>query len=262
MHDACPSCGHFVDVSAGQLTSCPGCGHWWIVGGDEAKKAARQAAPTAAPTTEIEDEGDDELDGAPPSRRSAGDGAGRPPGTPPIAGLRTAQMAQPAVEPAGGPFEYEVQYAAGDQWQGPFDRYGLREMLYVGRLTGDEQVRVPGSARHERLGDLAEFEAVLTLLGRTEQTGTHRHSIVGWKKRAGGRKAVTAESSPGSADASAAPAAPTTDAAGAPADVSAPAGPDPRAASSSGPPKALLIGGALFLLAAVAAAVAVAVALS
>ena len=89
------------------------------------------------------------------------------------------------------PLEFELQFADGDRWQGPFDRFHLREMLYTERLTGQERIRVPGSVDSEVLAERPEFSEVLTLLGKEEEQTGRRSSIVGWKK--GGSVAEAAE---------------------------------------------------------------------
>lgn len=87
--------------------------------------------------------------------------------------------------------EFELQFADGDRWQGPFDRFQLREMLYTERLTGQERVRVPGTADAEQLGERPEFAEILSLLGKEDENTARRSSIVGWKK--GGAVADAAE---------------------------------------------------------------------
>lgn len=89
------------------------------------------------------------------------------------------------------PFEFELQLADGDRWEGPFDRFNLREMVYTERLTGDERLRVPGQPDSERLRDRPEFAEVLQLLGKQEASAPRKSSIAGWKK--GGAVAEAAE---------------------------------------------------------------------
>jgi len=67
--------------------------------------------------------------------------------------------------------EFELQFAQGDAIQGPYDRYTLRQMVYTGRLAGDERIRPPGGdfcALKER----PEFAVVLD-----SQRGVRRPSM-------------------------------------------------------------------------------------
>ncbi len=73
-------------------------------------------------------------------------------------------------------WEYELQFASGDAVRGPYDVLTLREMLYAGRLTGDERVRAPSTSTYLRLGDLPEFAQVLEITGRATRRRTG-----GWK---------------------------------------------------------------------------------
>jgi hypothetical protein len=116
-----------------------------------------------------------------------------------------------------GPWEFEVQLAPGDAPQGPYDRLALRELLYVGRLTGDERVRVPGDSQWSPIAERPEFLEVLDLLGKRPGAGATRHSIAGWRK------------------APSVPAAAPAPAPGAPRPAAAPA---PRQAAAAAPPPA------------------------
>ncbi len=187
MRDACPACHSQVDVDDGQLTACPGCGHWWIVG-------QGHVAPTG-----------DEEDGPDPWLAESSSASGIPQlAQAPLPPPRAVRRGPAQADPGAQPWEFELQFAEGDAWQGPYDRFSLREMIYVGRLTGDEQLRSPGGADCERLGDLPEFGDVLQLLGKTEVTGTHRHSIAGWQRGA----SPSAPTPDASTPAAAGPAAP------------------------------------------------------
>ena len=157
---------------------------------------------------------------------------------------------------AGSPWEFELQHADGDLWQGPYDRFSLRELLYVGRLTGDENIRVPGTTDIERLGERPEFVEVLQLIGKAESTQTHRSSIAGWKK-SGGTSEPEAEKAPPAPAAAAPP--PSAEA---PAPAPAPDAPAPASApaadsgGSLGGAAPALIAGGIVLAIAVGAALA------
>ena len=79
----------------------------------------------------------------------------------------------------GGAWEFELQFATGDVVKGPYDRLTLREMLYTGRLTGDERIRLPGGSQFERLADRPEFQEVIAVLG-PRQTTSRRSG--GWRR--------------------------------------------------------------------------------
>lgn len=74
-------------------------------------------------------------------------------------------MVEPDKTVVGGSWEFELQFATGDVVKGPYDRLTLREMLYTGRLTGDERIRLPEGGQFERLGDRPEFAEVIDILG-------------------------------------------------------------------------------------------------
>lgn len=72
-------------------------------------------------------------------------------------------MSDAEPEPAAPvplPVELELQRAQGDAIEGPYDRITLQEMLYTGRLTGTERVRVPGEAAFHTLSDRPELAFV------------------------------------------------------------------------------------------------------
>jgi hypothetical protein len=85
--------------------------------------------------------------------------------------------------------EFELQLAPGDAITGPFDIRYLRELLYSGRLTGDECVRVPGQSELVPIGEVEVFAAVLGL--RSESRDTRRkpgHPFTRWRRDASAQK--------------------------------------------------------------------------
>ncbi len=75
------------------------------------------------------------------------------------ADLSPLEEAGPAAPAA--PLELELQRAQGDAIEGPYDRITLQEMLYAGRLTGEERVRAPGAPAFVMLREHAELAFVL-----------------------------------------------------------------------------------------------------
>lgn len=235
MQAPCPSCGAEVQTEVGELAACSACGHWWI---------AEEPPPEDLTLDHTE-----EVDDAPP-----------PPAPPPdiapvelepvaasapgavVAAMERARdlpavVAPPTATPPDHPWEFELQFAVGDQVQGPWDRMHLREQLYQGRLTGDERIRVPGAGDWQRLGDRPEFAEILRLLGKDEPKVVGQKRIAGWKKGGGAPAASAAAAPPGAP--SAAPEAPAH-------------GPGPERAPpmkpAKGGPKVAVIGGAVVLV--------------
>lgn len=143
-----------VTSDPGELAACAACGHWWIA---EAPAASPEPEPPE-PAVEVEPL-------LPPRERG------------PIAALP-----RPVPTPESHPWEFELQLGVGDQVQGPHDRMFLREGLYVGRLTGDERIRVPGASAWERLGDRPEFAEVLQLLEKDGAAPRGNTRIAGWQR--------------------------------------------------------------------------------
>lgn len=79
-------------------------------------------------------------------------------------------------------FEFELQFSKGDPWRGPWPVAKIRELIYVGRLTGEERVRLPGTAAVMPMRDRREFAEVLALLGR-ESPALLRQSRVSWRSQ-------------------------------------------------------------------------------
>lgn len=90
------------------------------------------------------------------------------------------------VHRPAGPITFELQHAIGDAVQGPFDRITLREMIYAGRLTGDERIRIPGTSAFTRLADRPEFAAVLAVSDRGTSHPAPRSVRGGWRRADGG----------------------------------------------------------------------------
>ncbi len=84
----------------------------------------------------------------------------------------------PALPPA---FEFELQRSRGDAVDGPFDRLTLREMLYTGRLRGQELVRIPGQTSFQPIAERPEFGEILHLLGKVSDEPQGERRITGWK---------------------------------------------------------------------------------
>ena len=152
MKTSCPKCATANETSPGNPAHCKRCGHWWL------------------PEGLLDDDLLDEcMDGPPPDPDSLSELATMV-ATPKLAtdmpelrDLLSEGPRRPA--PDGGatpaqPVEFELQFAVGDAIQGPFDRVTLREMLFTGRLTGDERVRVPGSSSFEKLSKRPEMAGV------------------------------------------------------------------------------------------------------
>jgi len=193
MRVSCPNCAAEVESDAGELAACSACGHWWIAEApdpvaDEAdaggvpaageSAASEPAAPEPAapepaapePAAPEELEAPVELDLVP---------AEAP--LPPRERGEIAPLPLPTPTPEEHPWEFELQLGVGDKVEGPFDRMYLREHIYMGRLTGDERIRVPGASAWARLGDRPEFAEVLHLLGKDGPVMGNKR-IAGWQK--------------------------------------------------------------------------------
>jgi len=116
-------------------------------------------------------------------------------------------LPRPVPTPESQPWEFELQLAVGDQVKGPHDRMFLREGLYVGRLTGDERIRIPGASAWERLGDRAEFAEVLQLLETDDAAPRGNTRIAGWQRSGAPEPAVARPPPPAPAPVAAAAAA-------------------------------------------------------
>lgn len=77
------------------------------------------------------------------------------------------------------PIALEVQRAEGDEPIGIFDRTRLREMIYVGELSGRERVRVPGTLGWRPITEQDAFSDLFTMLNISTQPSNSR--IRGWK---------------------------------------------------------------------------------
>lgn len=121
-----------------------------------------------------------------------------PPNPPPMGATEGAGPVVAAEAPLGPihepalPAAFELQLAQGDSIQGPYDRVTLREMLYLGRLTGDERVRVPGKSAFTRLADHPEFAVVLAVSDRVQAPVAARAARGGWKRTDAGLSAADA----------------------------------------------------------------------
>ncbi|MEC7949205.1 MAG: hypothetical protein VX265_16670, partial [Myxococcota bacterium] len=154
--------------------------------------------------------------------------------------------------PEEHPWEFELQLGVGDRVEGPFDRMYLREHVYMGRLTGDERIRVPGASTWARLGDRPEFAEILSLLGKEAPAVVGNKRIAGWQKTGGVPSTPgtpgggpTRPSAARPTPAPARPASPT------PADPPA----DPAPAPGAGGRTKLLAGAAILVVVAVVAGV-------
>lgn len=147
----CPKCATPTEVTAGDPANCGRCGHWWLPGGLDLDPFRSAAPPPAEPD----------------SMADVATMLARPALATDIPDLR--DLIGEALPPSDSaapaqPIEFELQFAVGDAIQGPYDRITLREMLYTGRLTGDERVRIPGSSSFEKLSRRPEMAGVLALV--------------------------------------------------------------------------------------------------
>ncbi len=187
MRVSCPNCAAEVESDAGELAACSACGHWWIAEGDglsadEVDTDSVSAAgepPASEPAAPEEIEEPVELDVVPVEAP-----------LPPRERGEIAPMPRPTPTPEEHPWEFELQLGVGDKVEGPFDRMYLREHIYMGRLTGDERVRVPGAPAWARLGDRPEFAEVLHLLGKDGPVMGNKR-IAGWQKAGAGNVTQT-----------------------------------------------------------------------
>lgn len=84
-----------------------------------------------------------------------------------------------AAQPAGA-FRYQMQRTEGEV-EGPFDRFALREMIYLGALSGRERIRPVGGA-WSRLSERPEFQDLMRIVGREEVREGERR-IQGWQRQ-------------------------------------------------------------------------------
>jgi 2-oxoglutarate dehydrogenase E2 component (dihydrolipoamide succinyltransferase) len=218
MRVSCPNCAAEVESDPGELAACSACGHWWIAE-EPAPPADDEAFEPAAPT--FADDGE-MIDLEAVAADTVAAPAPEPALTaeaplPPRERRAIAPLPRPTPAPEDHPWEFELQLGVGDKVEGPFDRMYLREHLYMGRLTGDERVRVPGATAWARLGDRPEFAEVLHLLGKDEPAVVGNKRIAGWQKAGPGNvtgaaprptPAASAPPAPLSAAPAPAPAAP------------------------------------------------------
>jgi hypothetical protein len=230
MKTPCPKCATPTQISAGDPANCGRCGHWWLPGGLDVDPFRSAAAQPAEPD----------------SMADVATMLARPALATDIPDLRDLiGEALPPTDSAAPaqPIEFELQFAVGDAIQGPYDRITLREMLYTGRLTGDERVRIPGSSSFEKLSRRPEMAGVLALVEK--------------RKAANARPAAPAPrpAEPRPAPAGAAP-EPTVRLGEPDLPPAPPKAPERRApvaqpqspASKGGPSVGMLIGGAVLLI--------------
>ena len=238
MRVSCPNCAAAVESDPGELAACSACGHWWIAEAPAPAEAPGEPEPAEALAADATADATAEPSPAPAPLVS------ETPLPPRVRGPIN-ELPSPAPTPEEHPWEFELQLGVGDRVEGPFDRMYLREHVYMGRLTGDERLRVPGAKEWERLGDRPEFAEVLHLLGKDGPVLGNKR-IAGWQKAGPGDATLTG-SAPRPSPAESAPRAPHSVPA-----TGGPAAPSSGSAGSKGPMLAVAIIALVAVLAAVA----------
>lgn len=290
MRLSCPSCATEVESDPGELAACSACGHWWIAEEPDADDAADapaeepaapllppggpvdapqwhpEAAPAAPAGADASPDWAFESGPTVPADAVPGEALpiaqpapADPEPAPAGAGARhhrpIADLPRPGPTPEAHPWEFELQLGVGDRVQGPFDRMYLREHLYMGRLTGDERVRIPGAAAWGRLGDRPEFQEVLHLLGKDEPAVLGNKRIAGWQKAGAGSVSHTGSAprpTPAASAAAAPHSLPLADPGAAAPVAATPPGAAAPAPGGKGPVIAIAIVGVVAVIAAIA----------